>query len=195
MPNVRIKTLPPPSEGELPRAVTTKIFLVDSRPREDGSVARPLEPNEVVELDHELAQLALARLPHELELTLDPATRPLYFSDADKAAMTSQSFNPNTHGRAEQAKAAMAEMLEEAQSGESVAEAESIIERQERQIAELQAQVEALLGQQTEETLEDVIDADLDAEGVEAGNNAAVREDDDSEPEPPRRQRRRRAAA
>lgn len=80
--NVRIKMFP----GEPPRPATTKVFLDKKKL---GRNARPLEPGEIVEMPRAMAEEFLAHLPYELEMTMEPANRPLAFENERQAAMTS----------------------------------------------------------------------------------------------------------
>ncbi len=166
--NVRIKLMPPRVDGEDPRAVTPKIFLESETPREDGSVCRALEPNEVVALDDEFAQRALRALPFELEVTMDAPTRPLYFKNTDEARLTSQFYAPGSAGRADEAAKAMTRMLEDAQSPESQAKMADINDHASREARIREREIELGLIEDP-----DAFEQELDAElaNVPAANN------------------------
>lgn len=171
--NVRIKTLPPAVPGGAPRAVTDKVFLVQQRKVEALGYPRTLEPGDVVALSDEEAQTALRRLPHELEITLDAPTRPLYYPSADEALMTSARFNPTSAGRAEQAKAAMAAELEAAQAPAAQARLAEVQAMEERLAAIERREIE--LGLRPDPNAPTELDAEL--ESVPATNNAAAPDD------------------
>lgn len=171
--NVRIKLLPPANPGGEPRAVTTRFWIrgnVDVR-----AGARPLEPNEVVALDAVEARIILAKRPYELEQTFDPPTRPLFFRNQDEADMTSQSFNPATAGRAEEAKVAMKAAMEEANTPEAKAEAQRLLGIEEREEAVRQREIELGLIENPNE-LEDRLEEDL--EGYVPANNTVITDAD-----------------
>ena len=168
--NVRIKLMPPRSENEAPRAVTPKVFLERETVREDGSYCRALEPNEVVALPDEQAAAALRALPFELEVTLDPPTRPLYFRNTDEARLTSQYYKPGAAGRADEAARAMKQMLEEAQSPEGQAKIAEINELAEREARIREREIELGLIEDPD-AFEKELDADL--ADVPASDNAS----------------------
>lgn len=165
--NVRIKLLPPSTPGGEPRAVTQKLFLRSGAEMATG--CRPLEPGEIVALEDDEALNALSKLPYELERTELPPTRPLYFRNLDEANMTSQFFNPNSAGRAEQAKKAMQQMWEDAKKPENAATMEVINDLEQREAAIAAKEIELGLRKAPENF--DEIDKELEAEGVEAANN------------------------
>lgn len=117
--NVRIKTFP----GKPPRPATTRVQLpkLTADQRQAGMVERPLEPGEVVSMPKEMALDFLAHLEHELEITVNDPTRPIYFNDAFEAERTSENFRPGVQPRSEEVKAdvraqreRMAEQMKEA---------------------------------------------------------------------------------
>ena len=167
--NVQIKQLPPTTPGGEPRAVTTKVFLREVQGA-DG-YCRPLEPGEVVALEDDEARHALASLPYELEMTMNDATRPLYFRNADEAAMTSEFFNPNSAGRAEQAKQAMANMMEDAAKPENIALVEQANELAAREQAIRDREIELGIIEDPS-AMEDTLDKEL--EDYEPSNNTLV---------------------
>lgn len=161
--NVRIKLIPSQTADGTPHAVTTKVFLRAGSEMRKG--CRPLEPGEVVALDDEEAKALLAKLPYEMEMTLEPPTRPLYFENADQAAMTSQFFNPSSAGRAEQAKSAMQEMLKQANDPKAEEEIARInaLEDRERKIREREIELGLV---EDAQTFEDELDVALKDEPV-----------------------------
>ena len=172
--NVRIKQIPGPNE-QLVHA-TTKVCLVAGNRR-----ARYLEPGDVVALNRELAQDILSKIPGYVELTAEPANRPLYYATVNDAEMTSQSYNPITAGRAEEAKAAMARIQEEINQGALNAPGEVDLATRKAQLdareAELNAREAQLKAQQLvdSDTLEAQLDADLEDYKPDP-NNAHSRE-------------------
>ena len=207
--NVRIKQFPAEVPGGAPRPATTKVFLRSGAEMRSG--CRPLEPGEVVALEDDEAQALLAHLPYELEMTLDPPTRPLFFKNADEAQLTSQFYNPATAGRAEQAKEAMKRAMAEANAPENQKRIEEINALAAREEAIRRREIELGLIPDPE-AVEKQLDDELESEGVVASDNvmtpeelealrqseASIARAQDPAPEPatqPRRRRRRSAAA
>lgn len=170
--NVRIKTIPPSTPGGEPRSVTTKVFLVEQKMIEGVGFPRALEPGDVVALKDEVAMEYLKKLPFELEMTAEEPTRPLYFENRDIAHQTSRNFNPRSAGRAEEAKAAMAKVLAEAQAPEAQAELKRVQELDAREAALVEREKAlGLMGP----TPEELLDAEL--ADTPAANNALSPED------------------
>lgn len=166
--NVKIKTFPSGVGGESTPA-TTKVFLRSGSEKKRG--CRPLEPGEVVALDDAEAKTLLEVMPNYLEVTFEKPTRPLYFSSQSEAELTSASFNPSTYGRADEAKKAMeavkTAMDIQAAKEQELAEREAAIARRELQLD--------LIDDNTEPTVEDQLDADLEGYVPDA-NNAVSRD-------------------
>lgn len=165
--NVRIKTF-----GNPPRPATTKVFLDK---KAFGRHARALEPGEIIEMPFDAAKEMLDHLPGELEMTLDPANRPLAFENQHQAAITS---TQNTMiNRSEQVQAAhqsaVAQMQEEMRKRNDLLAREEAVARRE---AELGLGVESGVTQATAASVEptlNVLDA-LDDEPVREGRNNAI---------------------
>jgi len=166
--NVRIKQFPPEHKDGAPRPATYKVFLRSGAEMREG--CRPLEPGEVVALDDDEARALLQHLPFELEVTMDPPTRPLFFRNSDEAQLTSQFYNPATAGRAEQAKAAMKQAMEDANAPENQKRIEEINALEAREAAIRQKEIE--LGLRPDpDALEKSLDAELETEGITAADN------------------------
>lgn len=168
--NVKIKMFPSMTAHGQPTPATTKVFL---RGHEDVlKGARPLEPGEIVALDKDEAMQLLAHCPLEVEMTLEDPTRPLFFRNRHEAEITSQFYNPSSAGRAEDAKKAMARMLEDAQNEDNTAVMDVINDLDDRE-AKIRAR-EIELGLREPEPGEDdelmgSIDKELD--DYQASNN------------------------
>lgn len=120
--NIKIKTFGGGFDGEGEMVATEKFFLRGGSELRKG--CRWLEPGEIVALDAEEARTLLSLAPGHIEITLEPANRPLYFrnqSDADN----SSKFTAKFYGRAERAKVAMAALMREMEEEAAKAEIES----------------------------------------------------------------------
>lgn len=113
--NVRIKQLET-------RVATAGLFFGDSP---EGKFRRKLEPGEVIALDADDQLTIDALAGGKLEITLDPATRPLDFDTEPEARFSSPSFRPrdiDEEAEAETVRAAIAERMAALQAPQATQE-------------------------------------------------------------------------